>query len=100
MRINWKILIANKKFWVQLIPAVIAIAIAVARLFGIELNLSDLESKLLDLVEAVFILVGVFNIIDDPTQKAYLKFSERAMTYTEPWRDEDEKIPMDEDISG
>jgi phi LC3 family holin len=83
MKINWVVRIKNKAFWVALIPAVLMLIQVVASLLGFKLELDALGEKLLDVIEAVFIVLGIFGIVNDPTTKT-LSDSEQAMTYTEP----------------
>ena len=50
---------------------------------GFTLDLGDLGNKLLAVVEAVFMVLGIVGIVNDPTT-ATLSDSAQAMTYTEP----------------
>ena len=76
--INWKVRIKNKAFWMAIIPAVLLLVYAVAAVFGITLDLSDLGDKLLAVVEALFVVLAILGIVIDPTT-AGLCDSERAM---------------------
>ena len=49
----------------------------------VKLDLSDLQSKLLGVVEAVFVVLTVLGVVVDHTTKG-LSDSDRAMTYDEP----------------
>jgi phi LC3 family holin len=81
--INWKVRIANKAFWVAFIPAVLLLIAAVGSVFGYTIDLGELGNKLLDVVEAVFLLLGIIGIVADPTTKG-IGDSEQAKTYTKP----------------
>ena len=83
MNINWTVRIKNKAFWVAIIPALLMLIQCVSSLLGFTLDLGALNEKLLDVVEAVFLVLGIIGIVADPTTKG-LSDSERAMTYTEP----------------
>lgn len=85
--INWKVRIRNKQFWISLIPAVALVAQAVAALFGFTIDLTTIVGKVLAVVDAVFVLLGILGIVVDPTT-AGIGDSERAMSYEEPWQDE------------
>ena len=87
MKINWKVRIKNKTFWVAVIPAVLLLVQVVANVFGITLDLGDLGNKLLAVVNAVFSLLVILGIVTDPTT-AGVSDSERALTYTEPRKDD------------
>ena len=86
MQLNFKVRIRNKLFWLTLIPAVLILAQTVCALFGIPLAIDSVESKLLDLVNAIFAVLAILGIVTDPTTEG-LKDSDRAMTYTAPWSD-------------
>lgn len=81
--INWRVRIKNKAFWVALIPAVILLAQSVAAALGYTLDLSDMSAKLLAVVEALFVVLAILGIVNDPTTKG-IADSSRAMTYEEP----------------
>jgi phi LC3 family holin len=83
MKINWTVRIKNKAFWVAIIPAILMLIQCVASMLGFTLDLGALGDKLLALVEAVFLVLGIIGVVNDPTTKG-LSDSERAMTYTEP----------------
>lgn len=81
--INWKVRIKNKAFWITLIPAVILLVQLVAALFGFQIDLSDISGKLLAIVDAVFGILIIIGIVQDPTTKG-IKDSDQAMKYTKP----------------
>lgn len=83
MNINWKVRINNKNFWMALIPSVLLLVQAVAAVFGIVLDLGDIGNKLLAVVEAVFLVLGILGIVTDPTTEG-VSDSAQAMTYTVP----------------
>ena len=81
--INWKVRIANKQFWVSIIPAVLLLVQAVAGLFGYVLDLGELGNKLLVVVDALFAVLVILGIVVDPTTEG-VGDSARAMTYIKP----------------
>ena len=83
MKINWTVRIKNKVFWIAIIPAVLMLIQAVANVFGFTLELGLVESNLLDVVEAVFMVLGIVGVIADPTT-AGISDSENALTYDTP----------------
>lgn len=83
MNINWKVRIKNKDFWMAFIPAVLLLIVTVAAVFGFTLELTELGNRLLAVVEAVFLVLGIVGIVNDPTT-ASLSDSEQAQTYEEP----------------
>ena len=83
MKINWKVRISNINFWLTLIPAVLLLVQAVGAIFGFTIDLSEIGDKLLVAVNAVFAVLVILGIVNDPTT-ASLSDSEQAMTYTKP----------------
>ena len=83
MNINWKVRFANKDFWMTFIPAVLLLITVVAEVFGIALDLGDLGNRLLEVVKAVFLLLGILGIVNDPTTSG-ISDSQQAMTYQKP----------------
>lgn len=81
--INWKVRVKNKAFWVALIPAIILVVQLVAGLFGWSIDLTNISGKLVAIVDAVFAVLTILGIVQDPTTKG-IKDSERALTYKEP----------------
>lgn len=81
--INWRVRFANKSFWLSFIPALLLLVQVVAALFGFELELEGAAARLLDVVNALFALLALLGIVNDPTT-AGMTDSSRAMTYTEP----------------
>lgn len=83
MKINWIVRLKNKAFWLAIVPAILLLVQVVAAVFGIALDLGDLGNKLLAVVNAVFAVLTILGIVNDPTTKG-VSDSDNAMTYTEP----------------
>lgn len=81
--INWKVRVKNKNFWVAIVPAVLLMIQVVAAVFGFELDLGELGNKLLAVVNAVFAVLAILGIVNDPTTDT-LSDSKLAMTYISP----------------
>lgn len=81
--INWKVRLKNVNFWLTAIPALLLVLQTLAALFGWQLELGALQEKLLAAVNAVFALLAVLGVVNDPTT-AGLKDSQRAMGYRKP----------------
>ena len=86
MKINWKVRIKNKVFWLALIPALLLLAQVVAAVFGIDLNLDALGDKLLAVVNALFAVLTILGVVTDPTTVG-ISDSRQAMEYDKPKRD-------------
>lgn len=87
-KINWIVRIKNRQFWLSLIPAVLLLVQVVAAVFGYTLDLGDLGNKLLAVVNALFAVLAILGVVNDPTT-AGLKDSSRAMGYIAPKEDQD-----------
>lgn len=83
MKINWKVRIKNKNFWITAIPATLLLIQAILAVFGIKIDAGDIGNKLLVVVDAVFALLVGIGVLIDPTT-AGLSDSEQAMTYQTP----------------
>ena len=83
MKINWLIRLKNKTFWISVIPAILLLIQAVAAVFGFALDFGDLGNKLLAVVNAVFALLSILGVVNDPTTIG-ISDSNRAMTYKVP----------------
>lgn len=81
--INWTVRIKNKNFWLAVIPAVLLLIQAVAAVFGFTLDLGDIGNKLIAVVNAVFGVLVVLGVVNDPTT-AGISDSNRAMNYKKP----------------
>ena len=80
---NWLVRIKNKTFWLTMIPAVLLLVQVVAAVFGYTLDFGDLGNKLLAVVNAVFALLAILGVVNDPTT-AGVADSTQALTYLEP----------------
>lgn len=83
MKINWKVRLKNKSFWLTLIPAILLIIQPILALFGIAFDVNDIGAKIIAVIDAVFVLLAVLGIVTDPTTKG-ISDSEQAMTYEKP----------------
>lgn len=93
---NWKVRIRNKQFWIALIPALIVLVQVVADLFGVKLDLSSLQEKILAVINAVFVVLSILGIVVDPTTPG-IGDSERAKSYVIPGEDGIVERTQDED---
>lgn len=83
MKINWKVRIKNKMFWIAIIPALLLLVQVVAGVFGFELNLGAIGDKLIAVVNAVFGVLAILGVVADPTT-AGVSDSTQAMNYEKP----------------
>ena len=83
MKINWKVRMRNKSFWLALVPAALLLIQVTAAALGFPVELEGLEGRLLDIVNALFAVLTILGVVQDPTT-AGLGDSERALAYTAP----------------
>lgn len=81
--INWQVRIKNELFWLALIPALLVLIASVCNVFGIAVDLSDLQIKLVEVIKAIFAVLAILGIVVDPTTKG-VSDSVQAMTYEKP----------------
>ena len=81
--INWIVRIKNKNFWLTIIPALLLLVQVVAALSGFTLDLGDLGNKLIDVVNALFVVLAILGVVTDPTTEGVAD-STQALTYTTP----------------
>ena len=83
MKINWLVRIKNKNFWISVIPAILLLIQVVAAVFDFKLDLGELGNKLIAVVNAVFVLLTILGVVNDPTT-AGISDSTQALTYDKP----------------
>lgn len=81
--INWKVRLKNPNFWLSIIPAALLVVQTMAAVLGMELELTGVQEKLLAVFNALFSLLAVLGVVNDPTT-AGLSDSQRAMGYEAP----------------
>jgi len=86
--INWKVRLRNKNWVIAFVSQIMIVAqmlLACLNSFGIiDFQLSDaIQNGVLTFVNAVFVVLSMLGIVQDPTTKGY-KDSERALTYKDP----------------
>lgn len=84
--INWTVRIKNKNFWLAVIPAVLLLVQTVAAVFGYTLDLGDIGNRLIAVVNAVFGVLVILGVVNDPTT-AGISDSKQARGYDFPKED-------------
>ncbi|EBF5132267.1 phage holin [Listeria monocytogenes] len=67
MKINWKIRMKSKVFWVSVIPLVLVLSQQLLGWFGVTIPADTINKQALDFVNSVFLLLGVLGVVNDPT---------------------------------
>ena len=88
MKINLLVRFKNKAFWLSLIPALLLVAQTIASLFGYNWDFVVLNQQIAAIINAVFAVLSILGIVVDPTT-AGIGDSQRALSYTEPNKDEE-----------
>lgn len=84
--INWTVRFKNKNFWLAVIPAVLLLVQTVAAVFGYSLDLGEIGNRLIAVVNAVFGVLVVLGVVNDPTT-AGISDSKQARGYNYPKED-------------
>lgn len=85
-KINWKVRVLNKTFWLTLVPALALLLQTFLAVFNVRLELGETIDKLLVFINALFAVLMIVGIVNDPTT-AGLTDSTRALEYHEPFED-------------
>lgn len=88
MKINWKVRLKNKNFWLAIIPAILILVNSIASVFGMTVHLGNLGENLIYVVNSAFTVLAIAGIVIDPTTKG-ISDSNLAMTYDEPKEDKE-----------
>lgn len=81
--INWKIRVQNRMFWLAFVPAFLLLIQAVAQVFNISLDFTNLNKDLLNVVNTLFVVLTILGVVTDPTTKG-MGDSTQALTYSKP----------------
>lgn len=81
MKINWKVRMKHKQFWVSLIALLIALSNQIASLFSYDITLYN--EQITGISETVLMILGLMGIVVDPTTTG-LSDSKQALNYLAP----------------
>lgn len=81
--INWSVRFRNKNFWLSFVPTVLLLVQVCAGLFGYTLDLGELGNRLIAVVNALFAVLALLGVVNDPTTKG-IGDSAQALTYDRP----------------
>ncbi|WP_337982794.1 phage holin [Lysinibacillus sp. C5.1] len=81
MKINWKVRLQHKQFWVSLIALLLVLANQIAGIFYVDITIYN--DQITAISETVLSILGLLGIIIDPTTSG-VSDSERAMNYDKP----------------
>lgn len=86
MKINWKVRFKNKVWLSTFLSLIIGFVYNVLALFDVFPAIT--QHAVTQIVGEVLTFLGLVGVLVDPTTEG-LNDSNRAMSYEEPWRDED-----------
>lgn len=67
MKVNWKVRMKSKVFWVSVIPLILVLVQQLLGWFGVTIPVDTINKQALDFVNSVFLLLGVLGVVNDPT---------------------------------
>lgn len=78
--INWKVRFMNKTWVVAFIAALFILIGAIAKLFGYEIDTTNIQENIVNVVYAVFGVLAVLGVVVDGTTVGFSD-SQRALEY-------------------
>ena len=88
MKINWKVRLKNKLWLSAMAALILSFVYGLLDLLGIIPEIP--QEKAMTIVQSVLTFLGLIGVIADPTTQG-MGDSERALSYTEPWKDTPEE---------
>lgn len=85
MKINWKVRLQHKQFWVSLIALLLVLANQIAGIFNVDITVYN--DQITSISETVLSILGLLGIIVDPTTNG-VSDSSQALTYVKPKKDD------------
>lgn len=85
-KINWRVRVKSKSFWLSVISALILLVQAVLAPLGLTIDFGTIGNYCVTVVNAVFGLLAVLGVVNDPTTDG-LTDSKQALTYEAPKKD-------------
>lgn len=81
MKVNWKVRLHHKPFWMALIATLLVLGNQVASLFGQDFSVYN--EQITKIAESVLLVLGLLGIVLDPTTSG-VSDSDQAMLYYKP----------------
>jgi len=81
LKINWKVRLRHRQFWVSLIALLLVLANQVAEIFGY--NITIYNEQVTAISETILSILALLGIIVDPTTDG-LSDSNQALSYIKP----------------
>ena len=87
MKMNWKVRFKNKVWLSMFLSLIVGFVFNMLKLFDVVPSFT--ENTVMNIINQVLTFLGLIGVLVDPTT-AGIEDSNRAMTYEEPWKDEDD----------
>lgn len=81
MKINWKVRLQHKQFWVSLIALLLVLVNQIAGIFNVDITIYN--AQITAISETVLSILGLLGIIIDPTTVG-TSDSKQALKYDKP----------------
>lgn len=81
MKINWKVRMQHKQFWVSLIALLIVLANQIAGIFNVDITIYS--EQVTGISETILMILALMGIIVDPTTSG-ASDSQQALKYIRP----------------
>lgn len=87
MKINWKVRVKNKMFWLNIVPALLLLVQTIAAPFGYKFDFGVLNQQLADIINAAFVVLTILGVVVDHTTNG-ISDSSQALEYKQPRKDD------------
>jgi len=81
MKINWKVRLQHKGFWVSLVALLLVLANQIGAIVGVDVTIYN--NQVTAITESILAILALLGIIIDPTVQG-IGDSEQALKYTKP----------------
>lgn len=88
MKVNWKVRFKNKTWLSMFIGLIVGFVFNVLKMFDVAPVIT--ENFVMQIVGQVLTFLGLIGVIVDPTTSG-IDDSARAMSYQEPWKDDNKE---------
>ena len=93
-KINWKVRFKNKVWLTSFIALIVSFVFTLLAMFDVYPKVT--QNTILQIVNQLLEFLALIGVIVDPTTTG-LGDSQRALSYEEPWRDEESPEELEED---
>ena len=87
MKVNWKVRFKNKVWLATFFSLIVGFVFNILAMFDVYPAFT--QNQVTEIITQVLTFLGLIGVIVDPTTAGF-DDSNRAMTYVEPWKDEED----------